>query len=168
MFTPSAALPGLPKPSRSTKDNADKPDLPALPQPPGKAGDGPKLTPMPLATGDMPTPGEPSPAPADEPKKKGFIGRMFGKKKKEDPQPVTPTLPGPPASDPSPTLPPPPGTSKPAGDLPPIPSPAAKPDLPPPPGDDKPAKGEELERVHIEKKLQQIADDRAAFILTRE
>ena len=33
--------------------------------------------------------------------------------------------------------------------------------MPPPPGDDKPAKGEELERVQIEKKIQQIADDRA-------
>jgi hypothetical protein len=155
------ALPVLPKPSGSTEEIAEKSALPTLPQPPGEAGDDPKLTPMPLATGDSPPSDVPAPASAAEPKKKGFFGKVFGKKKKEDPQSATPNLPGPPAGDPSPNLPPPSGASKPPRDLPPLPSPAAKPDLPPPPGDDKPGKGEEVERIQIEKKLQQIADDRA-------
>ena len=109
---------------------------------------------------------QPGEAEADEKpeEKKGFFGRLFGKKKKEATAEAAPdlALPAPKTEGPEQELPPLPVPAAPASgkDLPALPPlPTKKPDLPPIP--DAPDMAKEMERKNLERKLERIADDRA-------
>ena len=132
-------------------------ELSALPPPPTSRD----LPPLPTAA-IAPT----GKAEADEKpeKKKGFFGRLFGKKKKEATAEAVPgvALPAPKTEGPEQELPPLPVPAAPASgkDLPALPPlPTKKPDLPPIP--DAPDMAKEMERKNLERKLERIADDRA-------
>jgi len=134
--------------------------LPALPQPPTSRD----LPPLPT---DATAPSGEAQADEKPEEKKGFFGRLFGKKKKEATAEAASgsALPAPKTEGPEQELPPLPmpaapdsGKNLPA--LPPLPT--KKPDLPPIPN--APDMAKEMERKNLERKLERIADDRAERI----
>jgi hypothetical protein len=158
-------LPTLPKPA------ADKPALPVLPT---LGGDKPELPALPVS-GALPTLALPeSTAPTAPEAKKGFFGKLFAKKKKDDSADPIATLPAPGPGAPKPTLPPMPGASasgglggdEPKPVLPAFPTGpkggASKPELPAlPPAFASTPDSSEAEKEILKNKLQRIAQDRA-------
>ena len=158
-------LPALPKPA------ADKPALPVLPT---LGGDKPELPALPVS-GALPTLALPeSTAPTAPEAKKGFFGKLFAKKKKDDSADPIATLPAPGPGAPKPTLPPMPGASasgglggdEPKPVLPAFPTGpkggASKPELPAlPPAFASTPDSSEAEKEILKNKLQRIAQDRA-------
>jgi hypothetical protein len=151
------AFPAAPK-AKPVVDSAA--ELPALPQPPTSRN----LPPLPT---DAPVPSGEADAAEKSEEKKGFFGRLFGKKKKESTTEAapSPSLPAPKTEGPEQELPPLPTPAVPASgkDLPALPPlPTKKPNLPPIP--DAPDMAKEMERKNLERKLERIADDRAERI----
>ena len=149
------AFPAAPKAKPVAADFAA--ELPASPQPPTSRD----LPPLP---NDPPVPSGEVDAAEKSGKKKGFFGRLFGKKEKEATAEAAPSpaLPAPKTEGPEQELPPLPTPAAPASgkDLPALPPlPTKKPDLPPIPN--APDMAKEMERKNLERKLERIADDRA-------
>jgi hypothetical protein len=155
-------LPALPKPA------ADKPALPVLPT---LGGDKPELPALPVS-GALPTLALPESTAPEA--KKGFFGKLFAKKKKDDSADPIATLPAPGPGAPKPTLPPMPGASasgglggdEPKPVLPAFPTGpkggASKPELPAlPPAFASTPDSSEAEKEILKNKLQRIAQDRA-------